>query len=64
MLQDGMYTYMKDIKTKEKQEVAYPSDKPYGHTLLASVMDNPELCICGEPLENTTEHYIHMTSGY
>jgi hypothetical protein len=55
---------MKDIKTKEKQEVAYPSDKPYGHTLLASAMDNPELCICGEPLENTTEHYIHMTSGY
>ena len=55
---------MKDIKTKEKQEVAYPSDKPYGHSILEMATENPELCICGEPLEDTAEHYIHMTSGY
>jgi len=64
MQHDGTYTYMKDINTKEKQEVAYPSDKPYGHSILEMTTENPELCICGEPLDNTADHYIHMTSGY
>jgi len=63
-LQDGMYTYMKDLKPEEKQEVSYPSDKPYGHSILEMAMDNPDMCICGEPLTNTAEHYIHMSQGY
>ena len=45
-------------------EAVYPCDKPYGHTLLENVVEQPDLCICGEPLDNTAEHYIHMTSGY
>ena len=57
---------MKDLKPEEKQEtlITYPSDKPYGHSILEMAMDNPELCICGEPLTNSAEHYIHMSQGY
>tara|TARA_B100001093_G_scaffold519544_1_gene609047 strand:+ start:384 stop:551 length:168 start_codon:yes stop_codon:yes gene_type:complete len=55
---------MKDLKPEEKQEVSYPSDKPYGHSILEMAMDNPDMCICGEPLTNTAEHYIHMSQGY
>lgn len=61
------YTTDADIRyfeTEEYQEVAYPSDKPYGHSILEMATENPELCICGKSLENTAEHYIHMTSGY
>ena len=55
---------MKDLKTEEKPELPTGHEPPYGHTLLASAMDNPELCICGEPLTNTADHYIHMSQGY
>ncbi len=28
------------------------------------ISENADMCICGEPLEETGEHYIHMSSGY
>jgi len=73
MQHDGTYTYMKDIKTEEKHideikkvfgNASYSVEKPYGHSLLESVCERPNLCICGEPLDNSGEHYIHMSQGY
>jgi hypothetical protein len=61
-----MKNEIKPVRKSSNEPVhsAYPSDKPYGHTLLENSTQNPKLCICGEPLDNNSEHYIHMTSGY